>query len=275
MKSIGYAISLVVALSVAVLVSGNAIAHECPVYPAACNWDVDGVSFPDSDCDHVYDHDELCGSLDNCKFTKNGRCDSDPLDCDIDENGTMSEREQAAGHQADWNDNGIGDACDDTDGDGVVDYLDNCKITPNPIDPVTGLQDAGVCTDTDGDWFEDEIDNCPTRYNIPQEDTDEDGVGDVCDICRFDANPLDASGMQDASACPEAGNNPSGGDDPNVGPDGSQNPAESTGGRTTSDSTFKQGTGGCSIAAAGSSAAPITALLMTLSTLAIAIIKSK
>ena len=220
MKSTKYAISLVVAFSIVAFVCGSALAHECPVYPAACNWEVDGVSFPDSDCDRIYDHDEICNEIDNCMDVKNGDCEADPLDCDIDDNLIVSEVEQAAGHQADWDENGIGDACDDFDEDGVVDYLDNCRITPNPIDPNTGLQDATACVDTDGDSFEDEIDNCPARYNLPQEDTDGDGVGNTCDVCRFDANPRDANGEQDASVCPQPGD--SDGGVPNVDPSESQ-----------------------------------------------------
>ena len=46
------------------------------------------------------------------------------------------------GPQPDWNDNGVGDACDDSDADGVVDSDDNCRETPNP------LQDCFSCL-----WF--------------------------------------------------------------------------------------------------------------------------
>jgi hypothetical protein len=52
------------------------------------------------------------------------------------------------GPQPDWNDNGVGDACDDSDADGVVDSDDNCLETPNPL----------------------------------QEDWNGNGVGDACDF---------------------------------------------------------------------------------------------
>jgi len=51
----------------------------------------------------------------------------------------------------------------------------------------------GICIDSDGDGFGDPghpenncpDDNCPSVYNPEQEDSDEDGVGDSCDICPF------------------------------------------------------------------------------------------
>ncbi|MFC1476226.1 SBBP repeat-containing protein [Candidatus Zixiibacteriota bacterium] len=39
----------------------------------------------------------------------------------------------------------------------------------------------GEGDDNDSDWIADLSDNCPTVYNTDQEDTDEDGQGDVCD----------------------------------------------------------------------------------------------
>ena len=36
--------------------------------------------------------------------------------------------------------------------------------------------------DTDGDGVLDSLDNCPLIANTDQLDTDEDGIGDVCDL---------------------------------------------------------------------------------------------
>jgi hypothetical protein len=55
--------------------------------------------------------------------------------------------------------------CDtgDSDGDGVLNGVDNCPTTPNPIKPGEIGQ-----TDTDGDGVGDACDNCPLRANSDQ-----------------------------------------------------------------------------------------------------------
>jgi len=88
----------------------------------------------------------------------------------------------------------------DTDGDGVVDSLDNCPTVPNPTQ-----------LDTDGDHVGDACDNCPTVANPTQADADADGVGDACDNCKTtpNANQANADGDLFGDACdncPAVGN---------------------------------------------------------------------
>lgn len=78
----------------------------------------------------------------------------------------------------------------DTDGDGIVDLVDNCPMVANP-----GQEDgekrmhciqADINTKTcvpvpDPDGVGDACDNCPTRFNPDQADTDNDGQGNACD----------------------------------------------------------------------------------------------
>lgn len=126
----------------------------------------------------------------------------------------------------------------DTDGDGVVDSVDNCPLTPNPLQddndddgrgdacdncpltPNPGQSDVDgddvgdACdncvldansdqSDVDGDTFGDACDNCPADLNTDQSDVDADGIGDICDNCEFDANAnqSDVDGDTVGDAC--------------------------------------------------------------------------
>jgi len=62
----------------------------------------------------------------------------------------------------------------------AVDAADNVFV---------GTHGAGVfrtfeCNDTDDDWVCNDNDNCADAFNPDQEDTDSDGIGDVCDVCE-------------------------------------------------------------------------------------------
>ncbi|MBU0660665.1 thrombospondin type 3 repeat-containing protein [Patescibacteria group bacterium] len=125
--------------------------------------------------------------------------------------------------QQDWNNDGTGDKCQDSDGDTFRDDIDQCvNISgiilgcPDPCEQIECPQDyfcnenqdceldpqlecgeltpcvqAGfdcrnnicVLVDQDSDGVTDGQDNCPQTANSNQSDSDGDGMGDLCDNC--------------------------------------------------------------------------------------------
>ena len=61
----------------------------------------------------------------------------------------------------------------------------------------------GTVSDSDGDKVLDPVDNCPSVYNPDQDDHDGDGAGDDCDTCVYTADPgqEDADGDRIGDAC--------------------------------------------------------------------------
>ncbi|RIK91590.1 MAG: hypothetical protein DCC71_25020 [Proteobacteria bacterium] len=118
---------------------------------------------------------------------------------------------------------GVDDASDDSDGDGVLQTDDNCPNDANPSQEdgdFDGLGDA-CDDDDDGDACTDALDLCPIVddgpcYGIAPVDTDGDGKGQQCDEdddndgvwdpydnCPLDANPdqADRNGDGEGDAC--------------------------------------------------------------------------
>ena len=105
---------------------------------------------------------------------------------------------------------------DDDDGDGVEDFLDNCRDLDNPdqADLDRDGQGDDCDSDVDGDMEPDETDLCPLLAASVHGDNDSDGVGDACDddddndgvadrvdVCRWiadeDQADLDDDGLGD------------------------------------------------------------------------------
>lgn len=120
--------------------------------------------------------------------------------------------------QADINHNFSADPyfCDTASGDYHIYDVSSCAPANSPCGLLVGTYGVGctyVCVDSDGDGYGDPghpdntcpDDNCPFVYNPLQEDSDDDLVGDSCDICPgFDDNiDTDLDGYPDGcDNCP-------------------------------------------------------------------------
>lgn len=69
----------------------------------------------------------------------------------------------------------------DYDSDGFTTCDGDCNDYDDTIYP-------GSSADNDSDSVEDDCDNCPEHYNPAQEDSDHDGIGDICDYICGDCN---------------------------------------------------------------------------------------
>ena len=168
---------------------------NCPMIANPDQADADMDDIGDA-CDDDGDNDGIADADDNCPMVANPEqsdldrdnqgdaCDADPdgdglddaaelakgtdrLRADTDADGVSDGEDtcplQADRVGADTDADGAGDACDpDDDGDGVLDYADNCIAVANPGQ---GEECAG---DVDGDGVADGEDTCPNILNPDQ-----------------------------------------------------------------------------------------------------------
>ena len=131
-----------------------------------------GVSMPDG----LAYASELLG-LFICEDTRSS-CDiSNPTDTDTDGDGIDDTEDLCLGAydplQRDFDSDGVGDVCDPCP---LAADQTECSHTPGDID---------------GDGIPTDDDDCPWLANADQADSDDDGHGDVCDLCPDEPNPGD------------------------------------------------------------------------------------
>ncbi len=91
--------------------------------------------------------------------------------------------------------------CDDTNPGSYPEATEICDAIDNDCDSL--VDESGDVEDSDGDGVHQLCDNCPIVANAGQQNSDTDGLGDACDNCPQAANPAqsDADGDQRGNAC--------------------------------------------------------------------------
>jgi RHS repeat-associated protein len=152
---------------------GSSIAHSTTGHEMAVGTTAFAITYCGSK-DGDIDGDGKKDFEDNCPLTFNPNQEDDDGDgvgnvcdnCRLKANGKNEALVADVGNQLDSDQDGIGDACD------------NCKKTAN-FDQADNDVDENGAAKPDG--IGDVCDNCRTIYNPNQEDTNNNGIGDVCE----------------------------------------------------------------------------------------------
>jgi len=69
------------------------------------------------------------------------------------------------------------------------DFADGVHVTASAIAEMNDEQAVALSPDTDGDGIVDALDNCPAVSNADQADADGDDIGDACEVADIDVTP--------------------------------------------------------------------------------------
>lgn len=179
---------------------------NCLTEPNEDQADEDGDGIGDACTEEIVaaadaDEDGVPDTIDNCTFVAN----QDQLDSDGNDIGDACDDVVAPtvppAPQADADADGVPDSIDnctfvanpgqaDSNGDGLGDACTVVVVPPTAV-PTTAVPPTVVPPtattappplDSDGDLIPDGIDNCPDVANPGQTDSDQDGVGDACQV---------------------------------------------------------------------------------------------